>query len=49
MIKRKIKEESEDREEFCGKMKIDWLSNFKVLKHDRELKLNDNVVKSREK
>ena len=29
-------------------MKIDWLSNFKVLKHEREEVMKENSVKLRE-
>ena len=49
VIKRKIKEESEDREDFCGNKRIDWSSNFKILKHEREEKMRENGVKLWEK
>ena len=30
-------------------MRIDWSSNFKVLKHEQDVKMRENVFKLREK
>ena len=30
-------------------MRIDWTSNFKVLKHEQEVKMKENIIKLREK